>query len=459
MILAACTPKATATVPTQAATESVKEQVDAPTAEPPEKAVQTIRFYESGGAWQSWVEKLALPQFYDKYPHIKIEYEPIDWDGFPNKTLTQMAAGTAPDVLHGWSQIFQAWQSKKQLLDLTPLVEADFPVADLQDQIPFQWDTLVDPWTHERFAIPGYVDSQIIYYNKDMFDEMGLAYPNKNWKYDDYAETSRKLVKKNASEIERWGGWYWYTSWTFNSCHINAFGGKVRDDETWMKSQFHTEETKAAIDWIRKRIWEDKSWINDSQMSGLGISGDSSQLFATGTFGMMEADIEFWPDMAKNVNFKWDIMHLPTGSGGRHALGDNDAWCMYKGTHDRGGDNAVSAAWQWMKFMNSEPFQKLIITQSGNVPARKSVNKEWPAMMRKTFPALADVTLEVIPEAFEMNYLTASEQFRFQADAEPIVTAALEKIWQTGTAGVEILDQVSADIDKSQEAALQKEQS
>jgi ABC-type glycerol-3-phosphate transport system substrate-binding protein len=163
--------------------------------------------------------------------------------------------------------------------------------------------------------------------------------------------------------------------------------------------------------------------------------------------------------MAKNVNFKWDIMHLPTGAGGRHALGDNDAWCMYKGTHDRGGDDAVSAAWQWMKFMNSEPFQKLIITQSGNVPARKSVNKEWPAMMRKTFPALEGVSLEVIPEAFEMNYLTASGQFRFQADAEPIVTAALEQIWQTGTAGVEILDQVSVDIDKSQEAALQKEQS
>lgn len=456
-VLAACTPPPPATPAPTEPTASTGGDT-APTAPPDAKPV-TVRFYEMGGTWQNWVEQLAVPQFREMNPHITIEYEPIDWDGFPNKTLTQMAAGTAPDVLHGWSQIFQAWQSKKQLLDLNPLVESDFSKEDLADQIPFQWETLVDSWNKQRYAIPGYVDMQIIYYNKDMFDKLELAYPNENWTYDDYAETSLKLIgNDDKGEQNRWGGWYWYGSWTFNSARINAFNGKVRDDETWMKSQYHTAETKDAIEWIRKRIWDDKSWINDTMVAGLGISGDSSQLFATETFGLMEADIEFWPEMAKNVSFNWDIMHLPTGPGGRHALGDNDAWCMYKGTYERGGPEAVSGCWQWMKYMNSDPFQRMIVLQSGNLPARKSVNQEWPDLMRKTYPALANVSLERITDSFDMGHLTASEQFRFQADAEPLVASALEQIWQTGSAGVEILDQLSKDIDKTQEDALRKEE-
>jgi cysteine sulfinate desulfinase/cysteine desulfurase-like protein len=76
--------------------------------------------------------------------------------------------------------------------------------------------------------------------------------------------------------------------------------------------------------------------------------------------------------------------------------------------------------------MNDVYFQKLIAFQSGNLPARKSMTKEWPTILRQTWPELEPVKLEVATEAFDMGYLTPSEQFRYQADAEPIVAAALE---------------------------------
>ena len=436
-------------------TKVVEKEVTPTT--PPARETKTVRFYEQGGHWQGWVEQLAFPMFYDKYPWIKIDFEPIDWDGFADKTLTQMAAGTAPDVLHGWSDIFQKWVSKKQLLDLNPLVETDFTQADKDDQIAFQWNTLVDPFTKERFAIPGYVDSQILYYNKDAFDEKKVAYPTKDWNFTDYAEASKKLNYFENGKQTRWGGWYWYGSWTFNSNLLNAFGGHFRDADTWLTCEINSPESKAAIEWVRARIWDDKSWVNDTQTAALGISGDSGQLFATGTFNIMQADIEFWPSMANEVKFKWDIMHLPSGPAGRHALGDNDAWCMYKGTLARGGQDTVNACWQWMKFMNGPDFQKLIAFNEGDVPARKSVNKQWPTIMRSQFPSLAPVTLEVITEAFDMGHLTPSEQFRYQADAQPIVEAALQQIWQTGTAKVDILDQVAKDVNKAEQDAFHKE--
>ncbi len=468
-LLAACGPAPTPQVIEKVVTKEVEkvvekqvpvevtkvvEQVVTPTAAPMPQAA-TIRFLEMGGRWQSWVERVALPRFYELYPWIKVEYEPIDWGTFPDKQLTQMAAGTAPEVLHGWSQIFLKWVSKGQLLDLSPFVDADFPKEDKDDQIPFQWDTLVYPFTHERYAIPGYVDQQIIYFNKDVFDEKGIAYPTEKWTYNDFATLCKALnIYNDAKEQTGWGGWYWYGSWTFHACRIQAFGGHVRDDETWMKCRLNEPEAKEAIDWIRARIWDDKSWINDTQTKALGVSGDSSQLFATKTFATMEADIEFWPDMAQNVKFKWDIMHVPVGKAGRKSLGDNDAWCIYKGANDRG---TAQAAWKWIRFMNSPFFQRLIAVQYGNLPCRKSLLKEWPSILREQWPALEPVKLEVCTDAFDMGYLTPSEQFRYQADAEPIVTAALERIWQTGDAGVEILDEVAKEVDKSQENAYKQE--
>jgi multiple sugar transport system substrate-binding protein len=462
--LAACAPQViekTVEVPVEQ-TVVVEKEVEVekvvevtPTALPPQQPV-TIRLNEMGGRWQSMVERLALPRFYEEYPWITVEYEPIDWSTFPDKQLTQMAAGTAPEIMHGWSQIFWKWVSKGQTLNLNPYVEVDFPEEEKADQIPFQWDTLVSPFNGERYAIPGYVDQQILYFNKELFDAKGLAYPNVDWSYDDYAETCRALNEFGASgDQTRWGGWYWYGSWTFFTCRVNAFGGKVRDEETWMKCLLSEEPAKESVEWIRARIWDDKSWINDAQVAGLGVSGDSSQLFATQLFGIMEADIEFWPDMAANVPFAWDIMHVPVGAGGRHSLGDNDAWCIYKGAVERG---TADAAWKLVKFMNAPYFQRLIAYNYGNMPARKSILKEWPAILREQWPALEPVNLEVCVEAFDMGYLTPAEFFRFQADAEPIVTAALERIWQVGDAGVEILDEVCAEVNRVQQETYEKEQ-
>ena len=147
-LLAACAPAAAptpevievekvVTQEVQVETEVEVEKIVTATAEPAPEDV-TIRFLEMGGRWQAWVEKLALPTFYDEYPWITVEYEPIDWSTFPDKQLTQMAAGTAPEIMHGWSEVFQKWVSKGQLLDLNPMVEIRYATGGYRrpDSLP-----------------------------------------------------------------------------------------------------------------------------------------------------------------------------------------------------------------------------------------------------------------------------------------------------------------------------------
>ena len=66
--------------------------------------------------------------------------------------------------------------------------------------------------------MPGYVDMGLHYYNKDAFDEAGVAYPTEDWTYDDYALTCTALNKFDAAGNQTtWGGWYWYGALTFLS--------------------------------------------------------------------------------------------------------------------------------------------------------------------------------------------------------------------------------------------------
>ena len=116
----------------------------------------------------------------ERLPNIQIEFEPLS-DGFEDKTLAMMVAGTAPDVITGWGPVFRKWAEKGQLLDLQPFVDRDLSAEDLADFHQWQWDGMVTKDTKIRFAVPYYINLIVLYYNKAAFDEAGVAYPDNDW--------------------------------------------------------------------------------------------------------------------------------------------------------------------------------------------------------------------------------------------------------------------------------------
>ena len=74
-----------------------------------------------GVRWDEWNQTEAFPIFEEENPGTKLEWEPLG-SGWPDKILTQMAAGTAPDIISTWSPHIDTWAEKHQLLDLQPLL-------------------------------------------------------------------------------------------------------------------------------------------------------------------------------------------------------------------------------------------------------------------------------------------------------------------------------------------------
>ncbi|MCA5011083.1 extracellular solute-binding protein, partial [Clostridioides difficile] len=52
----------------------------------------------------------------------------------------------------------------------------------------------------KQYAVPKDIDTIALWYNKTMFDEAGIPYPDKDWTWDDYAEAAKKLTKADGSQ-------------------------------------------------------------------------------------------------------------------------------------------------------------------------------------------------------------------------------------------------------------------
>ena len=182
-----------------------------------------------------------------------------------------MAAGTAPDVMASWPPITNTWAEKKQLLNIQPLVDVDVPNAK-EKFLKTAWEQAWDPVTQIRMGLVTDIDVTSVYYNKQAFQEAGVPLPTKDWTTDDYTNAAIKLTKKDASgNVTRWGaqprpdfalGYFYY---------VEAFGGKVRDDETMMDCKLGEEPALQALEWIRTNMWDVNCFGQNNQISATGI--------------------------------------------------------------------------------------------------------------------------------------------------------------------------------------------
>ncbi len=464
-LLAACAPKA-APAPTEAPTEVVQEATAAPAATtvPTEAATAapakevTLRF--ASFDWGSYGEmsepdfwaKVAWPKFQETHPNIKFAFEPLG-DGWETKTMTQAAAGTAPDLLCTWSPITEMWAEKGVLLDLQPLVDRDIPDAD-QRFVPFIWQQMINPFNHIRMAVPLSLDITSVYYAKQAWQEAGVPLPTTDWTLEDYAAAACNLVTKDASgKLTRWGGCFRYAGdwWNGYFFYVEAFGGQIRDEDTRMKCLLGEPETQEALEWIRKLMWEQNCFVQPNQVNSAGLADFWSGAMPAGLIASTEQSICVTYLVVNAPGTDWDIAHIPQGPKGRASMGIPGVFVMYKGVKERGTQDA---AWEMMKFMIDEWFQAETMALTAYGPVLNSLLDKWISSVRAQFPELEGKRLETLTEAVRMGYPKQTPMFRYQTVAQEIIDPAMEAIFVTGEKPVSSLKDIIEKVDKSQEDAL-----
>jgi ABC-type sugar transport system, periplasmic component len=149
-----------------------------------------------------------------KYPNVEVIFEMTPSRDYETKLFTQIAAGSAPDVLVVRDMSTNALVDNGMLMDLDPFIKADG--YDLSEFYPQVLD--VYRRNGKLYAIPPGFTTLVMLYNSDHYNEAGLAAPVGSWSWDEFADAARKLTRgqSGTGEYDRYGVFIneWDGFWT-----------------------------------------------------------------------------------------------------------------------------------------------------------------------------------------------------------------------------------------------------
>jgi multiple sugar transport system substrate-binding protein len=385
----------------------------------PAKLLWEIR----GGPTYEELVKEGLALFKQRFPKVEVEYfaKAGNWQ---EKLLSGWAAGSGADVYQAWDDNFWRFAAAGTLLNVNDLLK-DYKKSDLDDFVKGQWNGFQIPTTNIRFGMPTYINTGVLYFNRNTFRKAGVKEPDGTWTYTDYAETSRRLTR--VVDGRQVYGNYHPRGFGRTQNTLWAFGGHYVDPKDFKKTQVHLPEAQQALEWLHDRYWKDLSWLPPKQQpTGFTFWGG----LGDGLFAMAEDGMHALKDVARVEGMEFDIAPIPKGPKQRMSWITTDGWGLWNGSKHR------QAAWELVKFLTSVEWYKLQSRIELLIPSRVSLLDDWIQVIRSKFPVLEKVNLKVVRDAMTAAPPVVStwEQFLCAADANKIINDTLVEMFTEGTA-------------------------
>ena len=424
-VLGACAPAATTQAPeaTSAEPAVVAEPTKAPEAtkapdptkapeptkepEPAEKV--QVRWFVGLGAGSDEgtfeAQQAVVDEFNASQDKIELILEIVDNDSAYDTLATQIAAGNAPDIvgpvgIRGRDSFKGAW------LDMQPLIDAaDYDLSDFDP-------SLVDFYQVKeegQLGLPFGIFPSYIIYNKDLFDEAGLAYPphkygepyvdadgvEHEWNMDTLKDLAMTLtVDANGqdahsadfdnTQIVQFG---FQNQWTDPRGIGTFFGaGSLVDDAG--NAQV-SEDWEAAWKWTYDGWWN-SFFIPNGPYGGADFLQHGGGPFGSGNLGMVHIHTWYTAPWALDGSFEWDLAATPSYNGVVTSKLHADTFCIPKGSKN------PEAAFEVLSYLLSVETAPKLLTVYGGMPARLSLQGDYFTTYGETnFPG-KDIDWQVV---------------------------------------------------------------
>jgi multiple sugar transport system substrate-binding protein len=310
--------------------------------------------------WSFWGDPGELPPNYEvidafhaAQDDVRIEVQHAPWGSYFDRIQTQMAGGTAPDVM--FLNNIPSYASRGVLQPLDELIARDgFDTGTYHPGLidVFSYDGQVYGFARDN-------DTNVLYFNKDLFDEAGVAYPTADWDWDDIRAAANELTVRDerdravqyglALEKNR------YPQWIYQN------GGTLFDDPL-APTSFHMDSPQAieAIQFIADMILVDGSVPSFDAMAQLG---STTELFSTGRVAMVMTNAARMPTFAE-APFAWDVAPLPAGPDGERSNTLGGAGYVISSTTEH-----LEEAWSFLQFLAGPEGQSIFASTGVAVPA------------------------------------------------------------------------------------------
>ncbi len=390
--------------------------------------------------WFPPMTQEMLDEFHATHPNIQVFYTP-DPENYQDEVMADFQAGTAPDVFQGCCTHFPAWAQMGYTLDLRPYVEADLDQATIGDWSKAQYQAFFTA-DGQQFGLPKYHGALALYYNKDLFDQYGIAYPDETWTHDDYLDAMKQLTHDTDGDgqTDLWGSMM-DISWDRVQVRVNAWGGHLVDPDDSSKCLMCEPEAMEAMEWIRARMWDDRLMASALDVQNLS----TRDAFITQQVAMVEDGSWALKDILTGADFRMGVAPLPTGPAERATLATTDGFGIYAGT------NHPDEAWELVKFLISKEYGRAMAQANFLQPARASLVEDWAGFIREEFPQkAADIDLAAFADGHIQGYSVTTEICTNISLSKQIVYDAWEEIFTLGQAPIDLMEDACRQIDELQ---------
>jgi ABC-type glycerol-3-phosphate transport system substrate-binding protein len=284
---------------------------------------------------------LPLVKKADQNAELKVVgYNGTDWNDFFAKILTQIAAGTPPDIVGVATEGVQLMAGKDLAIPLDDYVKRD--MAELKEMFDDVDPILIEGLMYDGhlFELPVNFNAGNMFYSTKLFQQAGLERPGDNWTIDDFHSYAKKIAAipdVNAFDwvVRLWGSW---TSFMY------ANGGNLLEEQRfdngdWLWSAAYPGNPAVKS---RKGGWkwgaptansaptvEALQYMIDLRKEGLapspdvGGGGTLQGLFASNRIGMTIAG-GFWSGGLHNAGMtpdSFDVQYFPKWKVQKHLFG------------------------------------------------------------------------------------------------------------------------------------------
>jgi multiple sugar transport system substrate-binding protein len=346
-------------------------------------------------------------------PDIKIEVQTAAYADYFTELQTRIAGGDAPDAYELNYENFVTYASKGVLADVTAgaseVASTFYPKAFEA----FQYDG-------KQFGLPTSFSDVVLFYNADLFDAAGQAYPTADWTW--------KEEEAAAAALTGDGVWGAYSPISFHELYKTAAqnGGAFfgADGSVTINEPAVVEALQYLLDYQEKGYQP-----TDADMAGV----PNEDLFEQGEIAMLTTGIWLLPNFA-DASFKWGIAVEPGNTQKASHFFSNAA--VVAESSDK-----QDAAWKWISFLaGSDETAKIRVDASWELPAvsNQDVFASYLALTPPDDrqPVLDALDSAVVPPVIEK-----------QAQMQDAVNALLEQVRGGDLTPQDALDQAKSEIE------------
>ena len=320
-----------------------------------EKVHLTFSHWGSTAAAETY--KARIDKFLESHDNYEVEIIYIPED-YATKISTAMASNTAPDVMIVAEEC-NAFAYRGQLL----------PLNDYLDAAGVNLEERVGPAAAGAYSYDGKVygladraGCSVCFYNKDLFDAAGVAYPNVDWTREDFLAAAKAITTDADVADKVWGyvqeDWFpYWMSW--------IYGGKGSVVDADGNISINSPENVASLTFMRDLVAVHGVTPTRAQMASIGTGATASSLFASGKAAMYCTGAWGIASFKDVEGLNWDM--APLWDGAAPAFGS----AVTISAQTKHPDEAFVLA----NYLNDVEAQSIIAEHCEDVPSNLEVLK------------------------------------------------------------------------------------